>query len=145
MTKEEVTFYAAIIAACTSVVSLVFNSKLTILREKRMLLWSKELDRINELEEKAGLAVEIVLNYSSPSILKTDYPPVQLELKYIAGRFARYSELSSVIRDLRQYCDITFDDKIDRQDFRESANKVLHYYSELIKECDKITKRDKTQ
>ncbi|PSU33501.1 hypothetical protein [Photobacterium lutimaris] len=144
MTKEEVTLYAAIVAACTSIVSLVFNSKLTILREKRMLLWSKELDRINELEEKAGLAVEIVLNYSSPSILKSDYPPVQQDLKYIAGRFARYPELSSTIRDLRQYCDITYGDKIDRQDFQESAEKVSHYYSSLIEECDKITKRDKT-
>jgi hypothetical protein len=49
MTSEIVTLIATTIAAITFVVSLVLNARLTIIREKPILLWQKELDRILEL------------------------------------------------------------------------------------------------
>ena len=68
MTTQDATLIAATIAASiaavASIINLVFNSHLTILREKRMLSWQHE--RIVELEEAAGKAMDLALSCVSP-------------------------------------------------------------------------------
>ncbi|HZA56631.1 MAG TPA: hypothetical protein VE616_20470 [Candidatus Udaeobacter sp.] len=46
MTTEVVTLIAATIAALTSIGSLLLNTRLAIRKEQRMLLWEKELERL---------------------------------------------------------------------------------------------------
>ena len=87
MTKEEVTLIAALIAALTSVITLGLNSRLAVLREKRMLIWQKELERLYELEEKAGIAQELALSYASAEVLEKEFPPLRDELRHSAGKF----------------------------------------------------------
>ena len=64
-TGEIVTLLAAVIAALTSIGSLLLNTRLAIRKEQRMLVWEKELDRLTELEEMAGIAQELALSYAS--------------------------------------------------------------------------------
>jgi hypothetical protein len=61
VSSEVVTLIAAIIAAITSVASLVLNSRLIVLREKRIMLWQKELDRLLELEKDFGVWLQRIL------------------------------------------------------------------------------------
>ena len=58
MTTAIVTLIAAVIAALTSIGSLLLNTRLAIRKEQRLLLWGKEFDRLIELEEMAGVALD---------------------------------------------------------------------------------------
>ena len=144
MTKEEVTLIAALIAALTSVITLGLNSRLAVLREKRMLLWQKELERLYELEEKAGIAQELALSYASAEVLEKEFPPLRDELRHSAGKFGRYPDLAKAIRELNHACAVTVAEKVKSGDSREWAEKIKPAHKTLIDACDKITKREKT-
>ncbi|TOL43138.1 hypothetical protein CGH98_23510, partial [Vibrio parahaemolyticus] len=64
MSKEEITLVAALMAAITSIISLVLSSRLTLNRDKRMTSWSKEVERLHQLEEQIGIAMEVVSVYT---------------------------------------------------------------------------------
>jgi len=144
MTTEKVTLIAALIAALTSVITLGLNSRLVLLREKRMLLWQKELDRILEVEEVAGKAVEIALSHSSSEVIEAEFVPLHSWLRHAAGRFSRYKELRQAIRELNHHCAVVVADKVSNEDYREWAEKVPALFESLIAECDKITRRKET-
>ncbi|WP_415888178.1 hypothetical protein ACMXYV_09095 [Neptuniibacter sp. SY11_33] len=144
MTKEEVTLIAALIAALTSIVSLGLNSRLAVMREKRMMLWEKELQRLHDLEEKAGIAQEIALSCASPEIIEKEFHPLHDELRHAAGRFGRYPELAKAIRELNHACAVTVAEKVEHGDSREWSKKIKPAHTVLLKECDAITKREKT-
>lgn len=95
MTAEQVTLVAALIAALTSVVTLGLNARLALLRERRMLLWQKELERLTEVEEWAGIAQEVSLSYASPQVLEAEFKPIHDKLRLAAGRFGRYPKLAA--------------------------------------------------
>ena len=144
MTTEEVTLIAALIAALTSIVTLGLNTRLAILKEKRMLLWQKELDRLLELEETAGVAQEIALSYASAEVLEKEFPPLHDQLRHAAGRFGRYPELSQALRDLNHACAVTVAEKVKSGDSREWQEKIKPAYQKFLNACDAITKREKT-
>lgn len=81
---------ATLIAALTSVVTLGLNTRLAILKEKRLQLWQQELERLIDLGEISGVAQELALNYASPEILDKEFPPLHDKLRNSAGRFGRY-------------------------------------------------------
>lgn len=144
MDVQTATLIAALIAALTSIVTLGLNTRLTILKEKRLLLWQKELDRLMELEELAGLAQEIALSYASPESLETEFPPLHNQLRHAAGKFGRYPELSKVLRELNHACAVTVAEKVKRGDSREWQEKIAPAYERFLSECDAITKRNNT-
>jgi len=59
-----------------------FNHKLFD-RDKIMIHWEKEIDRIHKLEEQLGIAQEVVSAYSGVEELKTDYESVIKECNHI--------------------------------------------------------------
>jgi hypothetical protein len=66
MTNTEiVTLAAAVIALLGSILSLFISTRLAIQKERRQLLWAKELGRFFELEELAGDLVEELVSYRS--------------------------------------------------------------------------------
>ncbi|MCK9202498.1 MAG: hypothetical protein M0P42_15320, partial [Gallionella sp.] len=60
--------YAAIVVAClaaaVSVVTLVLTTRLTEGRERRKVLWERELVRFAELEDVAGRLVEDLMRFN---------------------------------------------------------------------------------
>ena len=141
MNAEIITLIAALTAALTSVVTLVLNARLTILREQRMLLWKKELDRIFELEQLAGVAKEIAIIHHDPDRLKKYYLPIYDELDEAAGRFSRYPSLTQAIHGLNHSCATVIDAKTNNHDFKQEELKIKEYYKKTLLECDKITGR----
>jgi siroheme synthase (precorrin-2 oxidase/ferrochelatase) len=139
--KELITLIAAVIAAITSITGLILNSKLLINREKRMLLWQKELDRIFELEEIAGTAVEIATMHKDSDRLTKYFLPTYDKLDEASGRFARYPELQNAIRNLLNLCAAIVDAKINHHDHKEENLKLSDSYRTLINICDKTIGR----
>ncbi|MDZ8120554.1 hypothetical protein [Pontiella agarivorans] len=146
MNKEDVILIAALIASLTSVVTLGLNTRLAIMREKRMLLWEKELERLHHLEEISGMAKEIALCHADPEVLQKEFPPLYDELRQSAGRFGRYPQLANSIRDLNQASSALVSDKINKSITGQGgwAKKVTEAHTALLAECDVITKREKT-
>jgi hypothetical protein len=58
-----VTLVAAVLALAGSLVTVLLGTRLALRKEKRQLLWSKELDRFLALEELAGELVEFLGGY----------------------------------------------------------------------------------
>jgi hypothetical protein len=144
MTTEIVTVIAAIIAALTSIGSLLLNTRLAIRKEQRMLLWGKELDRLAELEEMAGIAQELALSYANPQVLEVEFKPIHDKLRHSAGRFGRYPDLAKSIRELNYCCAVTVAEKVKSGDSREWQEKIKPAFHEFIRQCDLVTKRNKT-
>jgi hypothetical protein len=144
MSTEIVTPIAAIIAALTSIGSLLLNTRLAIRKEQRMLLWEKELDRLTEQEEMAGIAQELALSYASGEVLETEFKPIHDKLRHSAGRFGRYPDLAKSIRELNHCCAVTVAQKVKSGDLFEWQEKIKPAFQEFIRQCDLVTKRDKT-
>lgn len=143
MDAQTVTLIAAIIAALTSVVTLWLNARLAILKEKRLLLWQQELERIIELEEIAGVAQELALSYASPEVLDREFSPLHDKLRHSAGRFGRYPGLATALRELNHACAVTVAEKVKYGDSREWQEKIAPAYKTFLEECDVITQREK--
>ena len=144
VTTEEATLIAALVAALTSIVTLGLNTRLAILKEKRMLLWQQELVRLLELEELAGMAQELAGSYSSPEVLEKEFRPLHDRLRQASGRFGRYPSLANAVRDLNHACAVTVAEKVKSGYSREWQAKIEPTYREFLAQCDAVTKRDKT-
>jgi hypothetical protein len=142
MTAGTITVIAAIIAAITSIATLLLNSRLTIRREKRMMLWEKELERLLELEENAGKVQEIALSYSSNEVMESEFKPLHDWLRHAAGRFGRYPALAIAIRNLNHACAVTVACKVSGKDYSEWSAKIPAAFLALITICDRITERE---
>jgi hypothetical protein len=90
MDQQSITLIAAIIAAIGSITTLLLNSRLTLDREQRLVLWRKEVDRLIELEELAGRLVEDVGSYRSINAIQDQLASQFQQFDAIAGRLARY-------------------------------------------------------
>jgi hypothetical protein len=140
--NEIITLAAALIALFGSLLSLYISTRLAIQKERRQLLWSKELDRVFALEELAGDLVEELGSYrpipEDPSGLGSKLA----ELERAAGRFARYPGVRQAIRELNNTLGRMFVAKRDREDDREIRGELELAFRKLLSACDIVVGRE---
>jgi hypothetical protein len=141
MTKEVVTLIAALIAALTSIITLGLNTRLAILKEKRMILWENELNRLLKLEELVGVVREIAKSFHVKEEMEKRFQPIHKQLEVAAGEFGRYRDLSKCVRDVAHACAVIVSLKNESDDYREWQENLEAHYKDFIQKCDKITKR----
>lgn len=141
--NEFVTLAAAGIALLGSILSLFISTRLALQKERRQLLWAKELDRFFELEELAGDLVEELSGYRS--IPKDPTPLTQkfAVLDEAAGRFGRYPKVRQAIRDLHNTLDRMFVAKRDQQNDQEVRAELDPTFRKLLAACDRVVGREK--
>ena len=101
MSTEDATVIAAGIAAVASVTTLFLNTKLSESREKRRLLWERELERFFELEEAAGRLVQDLLAFRFNDADAREVAEEKREFLHAAGgRFRRYPDVAGALGEL---------------------------------------------
>lgn len=138
MAPEMFTLTGTVIGALITFGSQWLNNHLAINKEQQKLLWEKELDRLMELEETAGIAQELALSYESPELIEAEFKPLYDKLRLSAGRFGRYPDLAKAIRELSHCCAATVDEKVKRGDSREWQEKIKPAFQEFIRKCDLV-------
>jgi len=142
MTNTEiVTLAAAVISLLGSVLSLFISTRLAIKKERRQLLWSKELDRFFELEELAGALVEELGSYRPIAEDRTGLVQSFEALGRAAGRFGRYPEVRQAIRDLDNTLGRMFAAKRDREDDEQVRSELDPGFQKLLAACDRVVER----
>jgi hypothetical protein len=138
MDQQTITLIAAMIAAVVSIVSLLLNSRFTLDRERRLVLWRKEVDRLIELEELAGRLVEDIGSYRSLKSMR-DRLVSQLELlEAMAGRMARYPKVRQAVRDLHNVLGRLFADRRDHKDDQKTRGELDPAHRMLLDACDSV-------
>ncbi|HEY3433559.1 MAG TPA: hypothetical protein VGK09_13540 [Rhodocyclaceae bacterium] len=140
--------YAAIIVAClaaaVSIVNLTLSTRLSEGRERRKVLWERELDRFSELEDTAGRLVEDLLSYNIRSDTERSAALERLQLlRGSTGRFLRYPTIAAALRDVTHSAGwyISQDMKHEtKAEFEEARNDVTTSFSKLISAIDKTLK-----
>jgi hypothetical protein len=140
--------YAAIVVACVaaavSIVTLVLTTRLTEGRERRKVLWERELVRFSELEDIAGRLVEDLMRFNirSDEERKQAYEKLQY-LRVAAGRFLRYERVAVALRDLENAAgwyireDMRHESKTE---YEKARADVSHGFKKLIFACDETLK-----
>ncbi|WP_353566729.1 hypothetical protein [Haloferula sargassicola] len=141
MSKEYLTLAAAAIAALTSVISLLLNTRLTLTREKRSVLWKREVERLFEIEELAGQAQEYALDYRPTESKKERFAPMRERLELSAGRVSRYPELAKSLRELGHWGSIAASFGEGTEQVMEARSEIPKHFAKILHECDTITKR----
>lgn len=147
MDSANVTLVAALVALVGSILSLFISTRLALQRERRQLLWSKELDRFFSLEELAGELVEEIGRYrpvqnedATPSF-RTKFNA----LEGAAGRFGRYQEVRRAILDLHNTIGRMYVSKRDCDgDERAIRDELGPAFLALLSECDQVLGRTRT-
>ena len=136
--------YAAIIVAClaaaVSIVNLTLSTRLSEGRERRKVLWEKELERFSELEDTAGRLVEDLLSCKIRSDTERSAALEKLHvLRGATGRFLRYPTIAAALRDVTQSASwyISQDMKHEKKaEFEEARNDVTTSFAKLISAID---------
>lgn len=140
--------YAAIIVAClaaaVSIVNLTLSTRLSEGRERRKVLWERELDRFSELEDTAGRLVEDLLSYNIRSDTERSAALEKLQvLRGATGRFLRYPAIAAALRDVIHSAGwyISQDMKHEtKEQFEEARKDVTTSFSKLISAIDETLK-----
>ena len=140
--------YAAIVVAClaaaVSIVNLTLSTRLSEGRERRKVLWVKELERFSELEDTAGRLVEDLLSYNIRSDSERSAALEKLRaLRGATGRFLRYPAIAAALRDVSHSAGwyISQDMKHEtKTEFEEARNDVTASFSKLISAIDETLK-----
>lgn len=140
--------YAAIIVAClaaaVSIVNLTLSTRLSEGRERRKVLWERELDRFSELEDTAGRLVEDLLSYNIRSDAERSAALEKLQvLRGATGRFLRYPTIAAALRDVTHSAGwyISQDMKHEtKEQFEEARKDVTTSFSKLISAIDETLK-----
>lgn len=138
MDQQTVTLIAAIVAATVSITSLLLNSRITLERERRLVLWRKEVDRLIELEELAGRLVEDVGSYRAIEAVRDRLASQIEQLDAMAGRLARYPQVRQAVRDLHNVLGRLFADRCDNRDDRDARKELEPGYNTLLDACDRV-------
>jgi len=138
MDQQSVTVIAAIVAASGSIATLLLNSRLTLDREQRLVLWKKEVERIIALEELAGKLVEDIGSYRAIDATSDRLSNQFQQLEAMAGRLARYPQVRRAVRDLSNILGRLFIDRRDRQDDREARKELEPACRALLDACDGV-------
>lgn len=140
--------YAAIVVAClaaaVSIVNLTLSTRLSERRERRKVLWERELDRFSELEDTAGRLVEDLLSYNIRSDTERSAALEKLQvLRAATGRFLRYPAIAAALRDVTHSAGwyISQDMKHEtKAQYEEARNDVRTSFSKLISAIDETLK-----
>jgi len=142
VTPQIVTLIASLLALVGSLLTILVGTRLTLLKERRQLLWSKELERFLALEEVAGQLVEELASHRT--LDQTIVGPRLEEYRQAAGRFARYDDVRRAILKLQNTLERMFAAKRDRNDDEEQLRSELDRdLKKLLSACDQVTGRDK--
>lgn len=142
--KDYTAIVLACLAAAVSLVNLAWSTRLTEGRERRKVLWERELTRFSELEDVAGRLVEDLLRFNIREDAERASANEKLQYFSIAaGRFLRYERVAGALRDLENSAGWYI-----RQDMRhESAaeyekarSDVSDSFKALIAACDETLK-----
>jgi hypothetical protein len=136
--------YAAIIVAClaaaVSIVNLTLSTRLSEGRERRKVIWEKELERFSELEDTAGRLVEDLLSYNIRSDAERSAALEKLQvLRGATGRFLRYPAIAVALRDVAHSAGwyISQDMKHEtKAEFEEARNGVTTSFANFIRAID---------
>lgn len=139
--SELVTLVAAVIALLGSILSLYISTRLAVQKERRQLLWSKELDRFFELEQLAGELVEELGSYRPIPEDRTSLERRFQVLELAAGRFGRYPGVRQAIRDLHNTLGRMFAAKRDQDDDRSVRTELEPALRTLLAACDDVVGR----
>ena len=143
MTELEITLWAAFVSAAVSsifsLLGMAVNSRLTQGRERRQQVWQTEINRIIDIEERAGQLVELIGGHHALDKIRDGAADGLLQLESDAGRFRRHKRIMQAIRDLHNGLSRLLDDKLRHEDYRETSAEVNLLYDKLLTECDKVT------
>jgi hypothetical protein len=140
---QTITLIASIIALVGSLLTILVGTRLTLLKERRQLLWSKEIERFLALEERAGQLVEELASHRALDQLTVG--PKLEEYRQDAGRFARYDDVRRAILQLQNTLDRMFVAKRDHDDQEKLRSELDRDLKKLLNACDHVTGRDKLQ
>jgi hypothetical protein len=135
------TLAASIISLLASLLALYISTRLAIDKERRQLLWSKELDRVLALEESSGRLVEEIGTYGPIPADRTSLADRMSALEQAAGRFGRYPNVSGAVRELHNVLGRLFAAKRDHADARPIRLELDPAYRKLLAACDSVIKR----
>lgn len=138
---EIIILVAALISLFGSVLSLYISTRLALKKERRQLLWSKELDRFFALEELAGDLVEELGSYRPIPQDLSSFTRKFAALESAAGRFGRYPEVRQAIRELHNTLGRMFAAKRDRDDDRQVQSELEPAFRKLLSACDAVVGR----
>ena len=134
--KDNVAITVAFIAATVSKINLIWSTRLNEGRERRKVLWERELNRFSELEDTAGRLVEDMLSYNIRSEQERAASWDKLQnLRAATGRFLRYPEIASALREVTHSAGwyISQDMKHEtKTDFEEARNDVTASFDKLV-------------
>lgn len=144
MTRTEiVTLAAALLALAGSIVSLFVSTTLALKKERRQLLWTRELDRFLELEELAGSLVEEAGSYRPIPDDRSGLQEKLSRLEHAAGRFGRYAEVRQAIRDLHNTIGRMLTAKRNHDDDRAVRAELDPALRAFLAACDSVCEREK--
>ena len=143
MSSQIVTIAASLIALFGSLLTVFVGTSLALRKERRQLLWSKEIDRFLVLEELAGQLVEEVGSYQ-PIPEDRSTLAAQLEvLHQAAGRFARYLTVRQAIRDVHNALGRMIDAKSHHEGDHEIRAELDPALRRLLAACDQAIERER--
>jgi len=139
---QTITLIASIIALVGSLLTILLGTRLALLKERRQLLWSKELERFFALEEHSGQLVEELASHRA--LAQSIVGPRLEEYRQNPGRFARYDDVRRAILQLQNTLDRMFVAKRDHNDDEDNLRSELDRdLKKLLSACDHVTGRDK--
>ena len=133
--QQTVTLIAPIIALVVSLLTILWSTRLALVKERRQLLWSKELERFFALEEHSGQLVEELASHRA--LAQSIVGPRLEEYRQDAGRFARYDDVRRAILQLQNTLERMFVAKRDHNDDEEKFRSELYRdLKKLLNACD---------
>lgn len=142
--KDYTAIVVACLAAAVSVVNLAWTARLTEKRERRKVLWERELVRFSELEDIAGRLVEDLLRFNIRDDAERQRAYEKLQyVRDATGRFLRYDKVASALRELEHAAGwyISQDMKHETsEEYKKARSDVSGSFKALISACDETLK-----
>lgn len=142
--RDYAAIVVAFVAAAVSIINLTLSTRLGEGRERRKVLWERELDRFSELEDTAGRLVEDLLAYNIRSDEARSEAIEKLQvLRGATGRFLRYPAIAAALRDVTHSAGwyISQDKRHEtKADFEDARNDVINGFGKLIAAIDQTLK-----
>jgi hypothetical protein len=143
--KDYTAIIVAILAAAISIVNLVWSTRLIESRERRKILWEREMIRFFELEDTAGKLVEALLTHNIHSEEEKAEANQKIQaLRVSTGSYLRYPSIAKALREVTHFIGwyIAKDKKHDTSEEYEKARKELTENFQLLVKAINTTLRD---